>query len=520
MGHAEQQMLQAAIALHSAGKLAEAEAQYRALLGREPNNVDALHLLGVLASQCGKQEQAIALINRAIAGRPQEAAFYANLGEAFRALGRLDPAIAQYRRAIELQPGLTPPYMNYARALRAQNKVAEAVNVLLTGLSRGLPLQDELIAVAATFDAQYRFDEALAIYREGLARRPGDERLTVAMGNTLHAAGRFSESLECYDEVLLRLPDIAEAHWNKALVLLTLGNYQQGWKEYEWRWRCPGFPYKRQNFPQPIWDGQDLSGRTLLLDAEGGFGDIMQFVRYAKIFAGRGARVIVGSPPELKALLQRVEGVSEVISKGDRLPAFDFQLQLLGCPMRLETTLATIPIGIPYLSAPPEKVEGVRSSIREESGAMQVGFVWCGRSMPYPNRSSPLKAWAPLFDVPGVRFHSLQRDEGIAELKAAPPDWRLVDHSQELRDFTDTAAIVATLDLVISIDSGVAHLAGAMGKPTWVMLPFSADWRWMSDREDCPWYPTVRLFRQSQAGQWDDVAAKAADALRRRLQEP
>jgi len=499
---------------HQAGRLAQAEVCYRQALASDPAQIEALQFLGVIASQVGKHDLAVQWISRAVAARPTVAPFHNNLGTAYRAAGNNERAAECYRKSIQLDPALADGFLNLVKLLLDEGELNEALAVYREAIERGhetLPILERLIAA---LERESRFDELLALERAALRNRPADAGLLTLLGNSLHAAGRLREALRCYEEVLALDPQVPQSHWNRALMLLTLGDYPAGWKEYEWRWQCSNFPYKRQKFPQPVWDGSDLTGKTILLDGEGGFGDIIQIVRYARLLAERGPRVIVGCPPELKELLQTVEGVHQILTKGDPLPAFDVQLPMFSCPLRFGTTLETIPNSVPYIVANPDRVEQAAGQVRTIESVRHVGLVWCGRSMPYPNRSCPLAACAPLFDVPNVQFHSLQRDEGRSELSAAPPSWKMIDHGDEMKDFADTAAIIAHLDLVITIDSAAAHLAGAMAKPVWVMLPVSADWRWMNDRDDCPWYPTMKLFRQSSLADWAGVTQRVAAALR------
>jgi tetratricopeptide (TPR) repeat protein len=498
---------------HQAGRLQQAEACYRQALASDPAQMDALQLLGVIAAQVGKHDLAVQWISKAVAARPNVAAFHNNLGTAYRGAGDNQRAIDCYRKSIQLDPALADGFSNLVKTLIDQRQLDEAVAAYAEAVERGhqtLPMLEQIIAA---LEAESRFDQAIALVCAALEKQPKDAAMLTLLGNVLHASGRLHEALRCYEQVLEIDPTVPQSHWNRALMLLTLGEYPEGWKEYEWRWKCANFPYNRQQFPQPVWDGSDLGGKTILLDGEGGFGDIIQLVRYARLLADRGLRVILGCPPELKELLQTVAGVHQILTKGDALPAFDVQVPMFSCPLRFGTTLETIPNAGPYISADPDRAGRIAGRIRARENVRHVGLVWCGRSMPYPNRSCPLSACAPLFGVPNIQIHSLQRDEGRAELAAAASTWNVIDHGDAMKDFADTAAIISNLDLVITIDSAAAHLAGAMGKPVWVMLPYSADWRWMNDRDDCPWYPMMKLFRQSSVGDWAGVTQRVAAAL-------
>jgi tetratricopeptide (TPR) repeat protein len=508
------QLLQEGVGHHQAGRLSEAEQCYQQILVRQPGHVDAVQLLGVIAHQAGRHDLAIDWIGRAITLNPNVPAFHNNLGEAHRAAGNLDQAATCYRRAIALERTSPDARANLIRALMQQQNQAEALAEIWSAFDLGQDVVQILIDIIVGLTGEFKFDQAMALARAAMAKRPQDARLLVVLGNTLHAAGQLDESLTAYHQALEILPESGEAHWNKALVLLTRGDYLSGWKEYEWRWRCANFPYKRQDFGKPFWDGSDLRDKTVLLDSEGGFGDIIQFVRYARLLAERGGRVVLGCPPELKELLKSVAGVDQIVTRGETLPPLDFQLPLLTCPLRFGTTLETIPSPGSYIAASPQRVALFTERFSGQGSGLQVGLVWCGRNMPYPNRSCPLSQCAPLFEIPGIQFHSLQRDDGRAELASALANWRIVDHGDALKDFSDTAAVIAHLDLVITIDSAVAHLAGAMGKPVWVMVPHSPDWRWMMERDDCAWYPTMKLYRQAGPNQWSAVTTRVAAALR------
>jgi hypothetical protein len=329
--------------------------------------------------------------------------------------------------------------------------------------------------------------------------------------------GRYEEAMPCLERAIGLRPDLAIIHWNRAIALLLEGRLTEGWAEAEWRFAYT--PALRRDFPQPAWDGRsDLAGRTILLHAEQGLGDAIQFCRYAPMVAARGGgdRVVLECQPELAALLTTAPGVAQVVRRGDPLPPFELHCPLLSLPHRFGTTLATIPAAVPYLTPDPDKVRAWQSRLAADGPGRKVGLAWAG-SPGHANdrqRSCRLSDFAPLANVPGVTFYSLQLGPTGEQATNPPPGLRLLDPTADLRNFADTAALVANLDLVISVDTAVVHLAGALAKPTWVLLPFNPDWRWLRDREDSPWYPTMRLFRQSERGNWKSTIERVASELR------
>jgi hypothetical protein len=309
-------------------------------------------------------------------------------------------------------------------------------------------------------------------------------------------------------------PDNAEAHWHLAGALLRRCDFDEGWREFEWRWRLR-HSAPRRSFTQPEWDGGDLQGRTILLYCEQGFGDVIQFIRYVPLVAKLGAPVIVPAPSQLARLLQSVPGARIVTN--DPLPPFDLQLPLLSLPRVFNTGLQTIPAAIPYLHPDPLLVDQWKLKTSCPGNGMKVGLAWAGRAT-HPNdrnRSISLQRLSPLTEINGPVFFSLHKGEPAAQATNPPAGMKLIDLMADVHDFADTAALIANLDLVITVDTAVAHLAGAMGKAVWVLLPFPSDWRWLLNRDDSPWYPTMRLFRQAQPGDWAAPILQIATALRR-----
>ncbi len=355
-----------------------------------------------------------------------------------------------------------------------------------------------------------RYDAAAESYRRALQLVPALHDARVALASCLQATGRLDEALAACDTVLREMPEHAEAHWNRALVLLLQGKYPEGWREYEWRWKKRRFTSPLRQFHQPVWQGEPLAGKTILVYAEQGFGDTLQFCRYLPLLAAGGAQVVFECHPPLVALMATVGADIHVVPMGQPLPFFDLHVPLLSLPRLFGTTLETIPHRVPYLQPPPDRL-AFWQSVMPRDARRKVGLCWAGKTYPDPGRSIPVTTLSALAGVTEVSFVSLQMGEGCER-----PSLPLLDVTLLVRDFADTAAVVAQLDLVVTIDTAVAHLAGALGIPTLVLLPAAPDWRWGSDGDDCPWYPTMRLFRQRQAGQWSAVLERVVGVLRQR----
>jgi Flp pilus assembly protein TadD len=476
-----QQQFESGRSHHQAGRLAEAQRIYRQVLARQPDHADALHLLGVLALQAGQSQMAVELIRRAIAISSTDAFYHSNLGNALTDLGQFDQAIVSYRQAVRLKGESAEVHYNLGIALQRNGQL----------------------------------DEAIAAYRQAVRLKPDLAQAHSNLGVALKANGQLDEAIAAYRQVIRLKPDDARTHNNLALALLTRGDFQQGWEEHEWRWKCKDFPSPRRTFAQGQWDGCPLENRALLLHAEQGVGDAIQFIRYLPLVKQRGGKIIIECQAELQRLFQTVAGSCQIVAPGQPLPAFDLHCPLLSLPRVFRTNLANIPQNVPYLRADAEDARRWQHRLADHCPLVKVGLVWAGSPAHRHdrNRSIKLETLAPLGQLPGVHFFSLQKGQAAAEAKTPPPGMELVDWTEELKDFADTAALIANLDLVIAVDTAVAHLAGAMGKPIWTLLPFASDWRWLLQRQDCPWYPTMRLFRQKSLGDWADVIQRVAQDL-------
>ncbi|MGZ5983257.1 MAG: tetratricopeptide repeat protein, partial [Isosphaeraceae bacterium] len=359
---------------------------------------------------------------------------------------------------------------------------------------------------------QGRFEEAITAYRQALHFRPGYVEALKHLGNAQRALGRLTEAIACYDEGLRHAPDHALLHMSRAMVWLQMGDFARGWPECEWRLRGQDLLIHR--LPQPVWDGSELGGRTILLVAEQGLGDTIQFIRYAPLVARRGGRVVVSCARMLGQILATCPGVDQVIIEGDPLPEFACHAPVMSLPAILGTTLQTIPVEVPYLAADPSLVARWRDAL-DGIDEFKVGVVWQGNPVHTKDRerSFRLAQLEPVARVPGVRLFSLQKYFGLDQIEAVSDRFHVTGLGHRLDDFVDTAAVMRNLDLVISADSSPAHLAGALGVPVWMPLPYISDWRWMTDRDDTPWYPTMRLFRQRRFGDWDELFARLAREL-------
>jgi len=359
-----------------------------------------------------------------------------------------------------------------------------------------------------TLLALCRYGEAVESYNHALMLMPGLHDARVALATCLQALGHTDEALTACQAVLSQAPDHAEAHWNRALLLLLNGEYNEGWREYEWRWRKRGFTSPLRTFVQPRWQGEDIRGKTLLIHAEQGFGDTLQFCRYIPLLVEQGIRVVFECHPPLTALMGTLTDSIQVVPMGRPLPPFAWHIPLLSLPQVCNTTLDTIPARTPYLQVPPDRRPFWASVVPHDS-RLRVGLCWAGKSYPDPNRSISPASLEPLSAIPNIHWFSLQ----IGPASSLPTPLPLTDLTSQILDFGDSAALVEHLDLVITIDTAVAHLAAALGKETWVMLPFAPDWRWLLVRDDSPWYPGMRLFRQALRGVWGGTVEQVAREL-------
>ncbi|HLH91913.1 MAG TPA: tetratricopeptide repeat protein [Xanthobacteraceae bacterium] len=502
-------LVRKAVAAHQNGALGQADRLYRAALAHDPDHFDALHLLGSLSLQRGRLADAQRFLAAAVRCNPRAADARSDLGVAYHGAGDYAAALASHDAALAIEPGNAGYINRRAAALVRLGRSAEA----LAALDRILSVQpghaDALGNRGNVHISLNRPDAAIADY-DAARRAAGDSAQILT--NRAHALRRLDRLAEAVADLLRALklrPDLAEAHFELALAQLALGDFASGWNEYEWRWATAAFAPSRRGFTSPQWNGtQTLAGRTVLLHAEQGLGDTMQFVRYAPLVAQRGANVILEVQPELVALLAGTPGVARVLAYGERLPPFDLHCPLMSLPRAFATNEATIPADIPHIRVPPETA--ARWADRLPAGPPSIGMVWAGRPTHHNdlNRSLPLASLAPLLRRGDLRFVSLQRDARAGDAAILRDLPNVIDAGPDLHDFTETAALISRLDAVVAVDTAVAHLAGALGKPLLLLLPHAADFRWLRGRDDSPWYPSARLLRQDKFGDWSGVLAR------------
>ncbi len=505
--------------LRRQGRLDEAAANYRQALRLNPNHANACNNLGEVLAAQGHFEEAVASYQQCLQRNPNHAGAHTNLGVALAGQGKLDEAVAQHRQALALQPQFVDAHINLGNALLALGRLDEAAGCYREALRQQPDSAKAHYNLGIALVDQGKLDEGVASYRQALRYQPDHVEARSNLGHALRAQGKLDEALGCYQEVLRLQPSDPEAHMSQAFAWLLLGDYAQGWREYEWRWQCKEFAHP--SYPQPVWDGSPLEGRTILLHAEQGLGDTLQFIRYAPLVKQRGGRVVVQCQPVLLPVLASCAGIDEWVAQGAPLPSFDVHAALLSLPGILGTTLETVPAQVPYLSARPDLVAHWHSELGTLT-AFKVGLVWQGnpRHRADRYRSIPLRLFEPLARVPGVQLFSLQK--GPEPTALLPASFPLTDLGAQMDDgengpFMDMAAMIRNLDLVVSVDTAPAHLAGALGVPVWLALHGASDWRWLLNREDSPWYPTMRLFRQQRYGNWEEVIARMVEALRQRL---
>ena len=496
----------------------------------------------------GRYEDALASYDRALALAPDLGPAHHNRGSTYAVLNRNDEALASFDKALSLTLGRAgikiadgislaaselsgEPRERLDKALAADPNSAEMLNnrgqVLnrlrrydeaIASFDRSLALRhdqsDALCHRGEALAAIDRFDDALADFAQALRIDPNCSDAHLKRGNALYALNRTDEALRSFTAALAIMPESAEANFNEALSRLCLGDFRRGWQKYEYRWERAEFAKERPTYPRPMWRGEkNLQNKTILLVAEQGLGDTIQFARYTPMVAALGAKVLLGVRPSLTALMATVPGVSQVYGGGEVLPEFDLYCPLLSLPLAFETELATIPSRVPYIRPPEDRIAKWRERL-PQNGRLRIGICWAGIAGHQNNRrrSIPIERFATILSVPGIDFVNLQKEVGGAEA-AILSEHGVNQLGQEFTDFADTAAVVAMLDLVISVDTSVAHLAGAMAKAVGVLIPFSPDFRWMLDRTDSPWYPTMRLFRQSAPGDWHGPLARMHQEL-------
>jgi len=536
------QLLEQAIILHQKGFLHKAQLIYNAILEKQENNYDVLHLLGVLASQSGDHQLAIDLILKAIYLNPDNCIFYSNLGNALLALGKPNDAIVNFNKAILLDPTFAQAYCNRGNALQKTGELHKSIDdydmaiilnpdfaeaysnrgealLSLTRIDQAIVDFNKAIKLKHDFaeaffnlgNAQKKLKLlklAIANFKNAIYIKPDYVEAYCNLGTAFKELNQLDSALNCYESAIKISPDNAEANFNKAIVLLLKGDLINGFKLYEWRWKIN--PNAKINseliFSQPIWLGiGSLENKTILLHHEQGYGDTFQFCRYIRFFSDLGAHVVLYVPEAVLTLLKTLEGAPQLVVIGEKLPYFDYYCPILSLPLVFQTTLHSIPSRIPYIFSNPSKVAYWNNKLGFKAKP-RIGLAWRGNHAHIndENRSITLKNLVK-FLPNNFQYISLQINPSSECQLILDSHNNILNFAQDLIDFSDTAALIDCLDLVISVDTSVAHLSGALGKKTWVMLPYSPDWRWLLDREDSTWYPSFKLYRQKKPGGWNSV---------------
>lgn len=544
------QLVRDAYQLLNTRQFDQAELLCNTILQFEPKLPDALHCLGMIHFQQGRFDQAVIAFTQALELH-QDACLYSNLGLTLGKLGLHHEALDCFTAALALDPANADACYNHGNTLLLLNQLEDALQSYNNTIAINPSHAPALSNRGNVLRTLNRRDEALASYNQAIASQPNhpvmlnnrgvvqmelhhlqealkdfEQALTIApnytealynRGNALLALGQLDTALASFNTAVASAPDNADAHFNRAAALLLGGNFEDGWHEYEWRWRQSS--YKPLHlFEQPRWTGKEtLNGKTLLLHAEQGAGDTLQLLRYIPMVKALGAHIILEVQAPLEPLLQGLADVDAVIKQGGALPHFDYHIMLMSLPSAFNTRLTTIPPCYPSLQAPAEKISAWAEKLGK-AAAPRIGLAWAGNPdhKNDHNRSIPL-AFLLRRLAPEYNYISLQqelREQDKETLEAAS---NLLPIGEHLQDFSDTAALIANLDLVITVDTSVAHLAGVMGKPVWILLPYAPDWRWLEKGETSPWYPSARLFRQPAIADWDSAITQLNQSLRSRF---
>jgi tetratricopeptide (TPR) repeat protein len=500
--------------LHNSGHFSQAAALCQRILADDSDNAEALLIFGSAASELGEAGVARACLERSVALRPHDARSGVVLATHRLRSGDHASALQACQAALAAAPRFAPAHAALGSIHAASRDYAAAEAAFRRALALAPTLVDAQINLGSALFCQGRLEEAEAAQRRALVLHPNHVHALKNLAAALRALGNYDEALAAYRQATVVAPNFAEAHRDEALLLLLSGQFEEGWPKYEWRLRAS----TRGVAPiqGPRWNGERRAGGTILLRAEQGIGDTVQFLRYVPLVAQRCDRVLLHLPASLARLrgeaLSAAAGVSTLTGP---LPDFDCHAALLSLPGIFATTLDSIPARVPYLSAPPDSIENWRRDLAGD-GRLRVGIVWAGNP-DHENdhhRSMPFAHFLPLFADSQVHFCSLQVGERAADMRAVQ-DGAVTDLSARLGDFAETAGAIEAMDLVICVDTAVAHLAGALGKPAWLLLPHVPDWRWLLNRDDSPWYPSMRLFRQARRGDWGEVIGRIEGELRR-----
>jgi len=505
---------QIAMVSERAGQIERADAAYARACELKPRERDLMMGWGVFLARNKQRERALEIFRRASKFHPDFAQAPYNAGMVLDELQRLGEAEAAFRESLRHAPNSADALQRLGLAIGKSGRLEESLEYFQRALAIDPAHFDANYNLAIAHRLLFRYEEAVAPLERALASRPTSETALKAAAQNFANLGLHQNALRVLETALRIKPDDSNLHGMRAISFLALGKLAEGFKEYEWRWQTDSFPQNRRFSHAPQWTGFDIAGQTILLHTEQGYGDAFQFIRYAPLIAKRGARVILSADKDVLAVLNTVGGIAEVVSS-EQLPSkFDVQCPLLSLPRAFGTTLETIPANIPYLHAEETKIEQWKRRLEAPPGTRKIGLVWAGRPT-HPRdaeRSIPLTMLQPLAAVSEARFFGLQKGKAATERIEG---FDIVPLGPDLKDFADTAAVLGQLDLVITVDTAVAHLAGALGKPVWTLIGSFTDFRWMLDREDSPWYPTMRLFRQPRRRDWAGLVQRVVAELKR-----
>lgn len=547
------QAMNEAVRHHQAGRLAEAEGFYRQILIAHPKQPDALHLLGVLAMQVGRLDVAIDLINQAISQRPDFPAALSNLGSVYQAAGQFEDAIRTLQRAVQIQPDLFQAWGNLSNAFHSVGRYVEAIRsaeraisiqpanpIAHNSLGSALRLSGHPREAMAEYEEAIRLnpnyaeahcnlgnalrelnrtDEAIACFQKSISLQPGSPEVLNNLAGAFEEQGKTDEAIATYGESIQAKPDFYLAHQNLGILLLREQRFAEGWEEFEWRLHDPELVGVLSGIDLPHWDGSPLNGKRILIVTEQGFGDTFQFLRYLPQVLERGGQVVFRCQPELRGVLKNIAGVDEWSWRTDPPPKCDCVVPLLSLPRLLKVNASTMPSAGSYIPVDPESSARWKDKLGARKARLRVGLAWSGRAEFANNqrRSISLAELSPLAEFSEIEFFSLQKGPAAEQLASSPIQLR--DEMPAISDFAETAGLMDQLDLIITVDTSVAHLAGAIGKKVFLLLHHVPDWRWFEGRDDSPWYPSMRLFRQDKLGEWGEPVQKLVVALREELRQ-
>lgn len=493
-----------------------AQSYFEKVIELDNRNVDALLFLGIINFEMRRFKESLDYFGKALLFNRGNPVIFLNMGTVYKEIGDYENAFLCYRKAISLNPNFAEAYNHIGTLFQENGQFDIAEEYYKKALSLNPDFPDVYYNIGVLLKDKGESNEALRYLSRALEINPYFSESLINIGEIYKEAGNLLEAIEFYKKAIDMNPDFPDAHFILACAYLSIGNFEEGWKEYEWRWKTKEFKTLKRDFKKPRWNGKDIGGKRVLLICEQGFGDTIQFIRYSKLLKGLNAYIVVEVQKELCNLFKRIKEIDSMIIRGEELPDFDFYSPLMSLPYVFKTRLETIPNEVPYINLDDETVKKWDLKLCDDK-KLKIGIAWAGNPGHKKDkyRTISLIDYLPILRLKDVNYYSLQKGIGSEQLKELPDDINIIDMTNEINDFLDTAGLIMNLDLVITVDTAVAHLAGALGKTVWVLIPYVPDWRWMLDREDSPWYPTMRLFRQSRKDNWKDVIDDIIDELKK-----